>query len=110
MRSFVLMILILALCGQGLSQTWEFESWIDYENDVLINDLPYLAVLQNTTSDGSLTFTFVPILSEWPEEEEGPRVGSGSGGRAFTVGFSGGHIDENGTEVEDWNKTIQRRN
>lgn len=104
----IVLLLALSQAGAALDEEWEFETFF---GEVLINGLPYEAILQNTTAEGGFVFLFLPAEDDpaWQGLEEfGPDDdrGEGRGEHGMHVGLSGGYIDDNGTYVEEWNKPL----
>lgn len=78
------------------SASWEFETSIDA---TYINGIPYELVNCTELPDGTLTFMFVPLPADYD-----PSVPANEGecSSGVQVGFSGGYVDEQGVEHEEW--------
>lgn len=93
----VLSVIVFLAAMSQASASWEFETAIDV---TYINGIPYELINCTELPDGTLTFMFVPLPADYdPSAVDGDdRAGSG-----VQVGFSGGYIDEQGIEHEEWN-------
>lgn len=105
MTKKIIAILAFVLLAMTASAAWDIQTWIGGE--ISINGQLYEILNVSSGPQGALTFTFLPVLDPSCLEEEDPVVAEDhkrdeKGSRNVEVGFSGGWIDENGTEHEDW--------
>lgn len=93
-------LLLLASLAQGLG--WQFGS--SAGGIVLINGHSYIIDSQNSSPDGTLTFSFIPFPEADPSYEEPiDPADYNKKEPKIEVGFSGGYVDPDGTEHEEWN-------